>query len=706
MTAPFHASITPQAYATGAATVIAWMLVIMLFITPRTFFVGGVGGKSGLLGRRGMISGAGGGGSITGVGTRPWLQKVAAMTVAISLTLATADTFKIAERQYDEGFMDTNQLRKEVVGGSELKISRVISDIFIWLAQVQTLIRLFPRHKEKVIIKWVGFALILFDITFSCLNNFGPYEDAKSPAQFKTAIPALNYLFQLSLSMLFAAWVMYYAITKRRYAFYHPMMWNIAIVALLSLVAILTPVVFFITDISNESVAGWGDYFRWVGAAAASVIVWEWVERIEALEREERKDGILGREIYDGDEMLETTPYTEVANWPGGQITSRNVDLGKGGPGDYSGGGGLTSGATIGTHTAGGHGLSSLAQRLGRTRVRRDFFHRKDAGASVHLARPAPARKRSEEQHNPHNYSDIRRPPSPIASPVSRTNTTSAGSTVYTIRYHPISNTPPAIRQDGRGHEGLQPTNFSNGAPPGGDLEGGTGKENEPVHNRSRWNWQAMAHPFRRRRASPPPEVQRGRVIEPLVVEDVSTNLPAHNYSRWALKSRLGAFAAEQGEKLRERTSGREEAEANLPVTIIPAHPRGRTWSPELLQQQKQIQAKDRAESGASHQLPSPNDGERTSTSTTQTSTQQTSSSGTNQTNASEHLTGSTVNSPSRIRFTTGAPRSSATSPNQPRPLTVDLGTEQPSTSPASSASVQPDIQQADGRGSKVENSK
>src|ERR1700744_170277 len=79
-------------------------------------------------------------------------------------------------------------------------------------------------------------------------------------------------------------------------------MWHLTLVALLSIVAIATPVVFFITDLANPSIAGWGDYFRWVGAAAASVIVWEWVERIEALEREEKKDGILGTEVFDGDD--------------------------------------------------------------------------------------------------------------------------------------------------------------------------------------------------------------------------------------------------------------------------------------------------------------------------------------------------------------------------------------------------------------------
>lgn len=74
-------------------------------------------------------------------------------------------------------------------------------------------------------------------------------------------------------------------------------------------------------------------------------------------------------------------------------------------------------------------------------------------------------------------------------------------------------------------------------------------------------------------------------MIEPLSIDDVSANIPPHNYSKWALKARLGAFAAEQGEKLREKANGRQ-VEVDLPVTIVPAQPRGRTWSPEILQSQ------------------------------------------------------------------------------------------------------------------------
>ncbi|KAF2104930.1 PalH-domain-containing protein [Rhizodiscina lignyota] len=571
---PFHASVTPQAYATGAATVISWMLVIMLLITPRTFFVGGAGGTTGLRGRRGLISGASGGASVIGVGSRPWLQKVAAFSVAISLTIATADTFRVAERQYLSGVMDADDLRDEVVGSTRIKVSRVVSDIFLWLAQIQTLIRLFPRHKEKVLIKWIGFAMIILDATFSCLNTFMS-TNSSHDRRFVDAIPALSYLFQLALSMLYAAWVLYYSVTKRRYAFYHKLMWNISLIALLSLIAILTPVVFFITDISNSSVAGWGDYFRWVGAAAASVIVWEWVERIEALEREEKKDGILGREIFDGDEMLDSTPSEEVT-WPGRRYGPKDDE---GGDGAYASG-------------MNRHGFNLISNRLGRLR-NADFFHRNNH-----------EREGLSDTLMPHsNVPAAPTLPAPVASPVSRTDTTSAASTVYAVRYYPAGQpSPPLIRQftsPPRMEQASQrppptPAPPPNPRPrptmsirPPQELEKGSGETFE-VHvdqpnaidigaNR---HWH-VPNPFKRRKALPPPEVRGGQVIEPLSIGEKAKPPAVHNYARWDIKARLGAFAAEQVDRMRDGNGNRQPEDVDLPVTIIPAQPRGRTWSPE-----------------------------------------------------------------------------------------------------------------------------
>ncbi|EEY20920.1 pH-response regulator protein palH/RIM21 [Verticillium alfalfae VaMs.102] len=300
----FYESTFPVCYVLAATTVTAYMLVIMLFVTPRSFLDGGVA----YLGRSGFTGSSPNGISIGG---RPWLQKVAAMTVAISLTIATADTFRVAEEQYAWGVQNADQLQSEVMDSTELKIMRLISDTFLWLAQAQTLIRLFPRQREKVIIKWTAFALITLQVIFSALNSFyyltsGSNGNAR-PQSFVDAVPALSYLFHLSLGLLYAAWVIYYALMKKRYAFYHPLMKNMPLISALSILSILIPVVFFVLDISRPEFIGWGEYVRWVGAAAASVVVWEWVERIEALEREEKKDGILGREVFDGDEMVEAS---------------------------------------------------------------------------------------------------------------------------------------------------------------------------------------------------------------------------------------------------------------------------------------------------------------------------------------------------------------------------------------------------------------
>jgi len=289
---PFYASTIPMAYSIAATSTLAYVLLLLLFLPNPPH-------------------------------ERPWLQKVATLAVCICLTIAFAETTDVLRHEYSlvgsSIYSLTNEareVRSRVVAGIHLKVGRIISDLFLWLAQVQTLIRLFPRQREKVVIKWAGFALILLDTLFSVLQAF--VSPMASTDSFLDAIPALSYLFQICCSTLYAGCVIYYSIAKRRYSYMYPHRLfsppspgtkkyggrSIFLVAILSIASILTPLVFFIVDIAQKDLAGWGDYIRWVGAAASSVVVWEWVDRIEGLEREENKGGVLGREVYDEDEDL------------------------------------------------------------------------------------------------------------------------------------------------------------------------------------------------------------------------------------------------------------------------------------------------------------------------------------------------------------------------------------------------------------------
>jgi hypothetical protein len=556
---PFYSSVIPQLYAIGCATVVSYVLVIILFITPRTFFIGGPGGGANFLGRHGMISGSySGNSSVVGVGGRPWLQKVAAILVAISLTIATVDSFNVAETQYDLGYSDAEALSEEVIDGMEIRIVRVVSSTFLWLAQVQTLIRLFPRHKEKVMIKWAGFALIVLDTTFSILENFYVKNTSPRPRLYDDAIPALSYLFELALNLLYAAWVIFYSISKHRYAFFHPKMRNICFVALLSLCAILIPVVFFVLDIARPEIAGWGTYIRWVGSAAASVVVWEWVERIEALERDETKDGILGREVFDGDEMLEVTPSEEV-DWP--RYSSQGHDKG-GGSGAASGWG----------------GMMGLAHRPLRTRV--GIRGNRNRGTQ-------PSGQNYNNLGAPRNPNNPRPTPPPAAlTPVSRADTTSAASTVYNVRYHPVASPTPPVAMPHMEEEdedieeakemeieGRQAPDVEN------NLSSQNAREQSPQIVHADPRWRNLFNHFKRRRASLPREVAFAQAVEEPAIGSEADSSDEDTDGQTAQARNNNFFSLH---RKGHPGSGHQNPDAPLPVTVIPARRRGQhTWSPQ-----------------------------------------------------------------------------------------------------------------------------
>lgn len=580
---PFYASTSPIIYALAACTITSYMLLIMLFVTPRSFFDGGIV----YLGRRGGFT-SGSGNTVT-IGGRPWLQKVAALTVAVSLTIATADTMKVVKHQYIWSVQNARVMQELVMKSLELKITRIISSTFLWLAQAQTLIRLFPRHRERVIIKWVAFLLITLDAVFSILTSFvySQYDSLvdRQPTTFVHPVPAMKYVFQLTLGLLYAAWVLYYSLMKRRYAFYHPLMKNICLVAIISIISVMVPIVFFILDLLHPKFGGWGDYVRWVGAAAASVVVWEWVERIEALEREEKKDGVLGREVFDGDDMLEVN----ASDFPWLRHRKR-----RGGAGDKGDGGDLeqqhraTNGWTLGSRLRNPHNNTHHAHGDGG-----DMQHPTEtARTSVWPSRPAPA-----------------------ITPVSRTESASAASTVYAVRYQagPETRTPDLLpfQQNGTTPDverqqampsrpteettvwAEQPT--PNGHVRQPDIESASAREStETTATQGRWRTLASAGPFFGRNSTddhPPAEVAQ-HVAEAQEPSQRNNRSGTSNSGRWDLKSRLEEFAAHHADKIRERVRPSTVTE-NLPITVIPAPARPGAALQQVLEEEEDLQHTD-----------------------------------------------------------------------------------------------------------------
>ena len=266
---PFFASVTPQTFALAGATVAAAILLVLLFLS-RT--------------------------------RKPWVQKIATFVMTVSLITYMAVSVDLLEDQYAQGRYDADALRN-VNENVICRIFAYVAEVLIYLAQVQTLMKIFPRKRDKVIIKWTGLCLIVLTMIFCALLQFlqpsAPPPGQRSSAWqiFLQILPPLNYLFSIALALIYALCVVYFGIIHRRVAYTVPAG---LILAFLSLACITMPIIFFCLDIWAEFVVGWGQYIRSIASIGSVVIVWEWMERVD--ESEAKRDGksaVLGRRIFE-----------------------------------------------------------------------------------------------------------------------------------------------------------------------------------------------------------------------------------------------------------------------------------------------------------------------------------------------------------------------------------------------------------------------
>lgn len=262
---PFYGSVIPIAYTISATTLVAWLLFLLLLIAQKK---------------------------------RPWFQTFMTLFVATSLTVFLARTTSVLESQYGRGYHDAEELRHDIFGSLSFRILEVLSVLIIWLAHLQVILRMFNRAREKLIIKWAGLILAIIDCTFWCLVNFlVPFHTENHV--LKDTIPVLAYLFQITIQVVYAGAVVIYSIRKRKYAYRRTSL----VTAFISLGAILLPLIFFILDLAEYWITGWSEFIRWVSDAAASVVVWEWIDLIEKFEKVEQKTGVLGRQIYEENDL-------------------------------------------------------------------------------------------------------------------------------------------------------------------------------------------------------------------------------------------------------------------------------------------------------------------------------------------------------------------------------------------------------------------
>ncbi|SCU86841.1 LADA_0E00584g1_1 [Lachancea dasiensis] len=208
------------------------------------------------------------------------------------------------------------------------------------LCQVQIIMRLFSRVREKRIVFLVGAGLsiitqVLWAIptfTKSINNRYGAVYDDSSGL---TLLAPFMYLFRIALSSAYASIICFNIFTKRQLCLQNQRM------ILLTLIAILTVLLqpgFFVADVANIWVDDLSEIFNTTCYVGSAVIVWEWVDHLLILERKVQAQSVLGRPIYEDDhqeyyfakyalKMQDTFSFENDNGGPSGDVTEFDKNM-------------------------------------------------------------------------------------------------------------------------------------------------------------------------------------------------------------------------------------------------------------------------------------------------------------------------------------------------------------------------------------------
>lgn len=229
---------------------------------------------------------------VLGFQNRPILYKLSLVLSSAYLITVTICAIRTLKNHHNQGFLDSYVLRQSLRTSPLYAINLTFNTI-VYLAQVQTTMLLFSRQKEKRMVFWLGGSLTIVSQTIWGISVF-------HPAVLQSSLPAFTYLFQIAIAIMYFFCTLYYAITHMNTIF-DPSVIGFTVFAI-SMPAV--SLVLFIVDLANVWVMEWSDAVSWVASVLAIISVWEWFVRIDQLERIKKKNGILGRQVYDDDALF------------------------------------------------------------------------------------------------------------------------------------------------------------------------------------------------------------------------------------------------------------------------------------------------------------------------------------------------------------------------------------------------------------------
>lgn len=235
-----------------------------------------------------------------------WLLRLGSLLGSVHLVLTLVQSVVQLGKQHHRGYASGEQLVDYIRSQSSFNIIDFIFVLIIQFAQVQVIIRLFSRVKEKRVSLILGGTFSICAQVIWGVATFSTYDLSRDSDI--TILPAFIYLLRIALSTMYSGLIIIYGVGKRNFVFQR----KIIVLTVIVFIAVNAQVAFFITDVSDVWVGELSEIFNTAIYVAVTVIPWEWINRVHSLERHVQREGVLGRQVYE-DEISDIARY-EIVN--------------------------------------------------------------------------------------------------------------------------------------------------------------------------------------------------------------------------------------------------------------------------------------------------------------------------------------------------------------------------------------------------------
>lgn len=213
----------------------------------------------------------------------------------------------ILKYQISSNFTNIDEINNLITFSKDIVIVRCILFLLNCVCWVDLVVQMNKFHnRQKALIIGLSLTIVTFSffITYNILRidlNVEERSNSKAYQGFKYGHWILNYL----LLVLFTLEILIYAKERLRIVIHRKTL----PLTIFCAITMICPFVFHSVDISSRLLKNWANYAFEFSELCCSIVVWEWLHAVRALEIKYEKKTIIGRRIFN-DSFARGSKYT------------------------------------------------------------------------------------------------------------------------------------------------------------------------------------------------------------------------------------------------------------------------------------------------------------------------------------------------------------------------------------------------------------